>query len=160
MSAFEIDKENAPMGGNSLMLFSPPAKVEKASKAATKAQQLASLPSLVTARFQKTMHIDFGTVAVGSSSSKQFRLINPNESKSVTVSVDKVATDKGFTIILGNSDTIEIAGGGNAIGTVMWNPTSDMSVSSTATLKLNDNSPMQVTMRGIAGSGQVTTHSF
>lgn len=149
------DKENfVPMGtfGNGCMVFSPPAKVEK-PKARPAAVE--SLPTLMTARFQKTLPIEFGTVSVHATSVQRFRLINPIESKSVTVSVDKVAGDKGFSVVLGDGDTVVIPAGGSVIGAVYWKPANDMSVATTVTLKLNDNSPLQLTLRGIAGSGQV-----
>ena len=148
-----MDKENVPASGN-LMMFSPPAKALRPAAAAP-GTAAAALPSLITARFQKALSIEFGNVAVHATSTQRFRLINPNDSKSITVAVEKVAADKGFSVILGDGDTVVIPAGGSAIGMVRWTPSQDMSVACTVSLKLNDNSPLQLTLRGKAGTGQV-----
>lgn len=166
MSSFASrDKENAGSNAASVpnpnvLLFSPPAKAV-APTAGGKQQQSAShtsgAPVLVTARFQAALYLEFGKVPVNSSNEVQFKLVNPSESKAVTVSVDKVPTDKGFriTFAAGGEGTVEIPGGGTAMGTVHWRPQSDMSVREVATLKLMDKSPLQLTLHGIAGTGQV-----
>jgi len=155
MASLAMDKENIGPGLGNCMVFSPPAKAEKPAKKAGALGEV--LPMLLTARFQKTLSIEFGNVSVNAMSSQRFRLTNPNDAKSVTVTLDRMpAADKGFSIVLGDGDTVVIPGGGSVIGHVHWKPTHDMSVASSVTLKLNDNSPLQMMLRGIAGSGQVS----
>ena len=159
-AAASMDKENNV--NPNVLLFSPPAKgaVESKNMAPTKLQG-GAMPSLVTARFQAAMYIEFGSVSVNSITDVKFKLVNPNESKPVTVSVEKVPADKGFRISFPNGDeTVEIPSGGVVIGTVHWKPLTDMSVREVATLKLMDKSPLQITLHGIAGTGQVRYCKF
>lgn len=117
------------------------------------------IPSLQCSRFQ-SLNIEFGTVAVNRSSSQSFRLENPCETKSLTVALDKVPADKGLVVVLGDGDTVVIPKGGNVLGVIQWTPPQDMSLSCTVKLKLGDNTPMQISIRGIAGTGQVRRRNY
>jgi hypothetical protein len=154
MSAFRVvDKENV---GN-LLLFSPPSKRAEKEWGKEPASKPKVIPSLQCSKF-KSVDIEFGTVAVNRSSSQSFRMENPNETKSVTVALDKVPADKGLVVVLGDGDTVVIPKGGSVLGVIHWTPPQDMSLAYKLKLKLGVES-MTISIRGIAGTGQVRRRS-
>ena len=156
MSNKENMKEN-------VMVFSPPGKMVAAGggKRTTPAPPLPPVeePTLLCARFQGAIYIEFGTVSVKSSTMRRFKLYNPSKTKSVSITVDKVPEAKGISITLGGItlgvNSIEIPAGATEVGVVFWNPSSDMSFQDKCTLKLDDAGPLQITLHGIAGTGKV-----
>jgi len=156
------NKENSNTNPN-VLVFSPPQKQQFTDNTSNKlnsnnGKSALSVvePSMLCARFQGSMYVEFGTVAVNSCNTRLFKLINPNKNKSVTISVDRISEAKGFSILLGpnGSNIIEIPGGETGTGVVTWNPTSNISAREVAILKLDDKAPLQMTVTGVAGTGK------
>ena len=150
-----MDKENLCSTG--LMIFSPP-KAELKASITSSSDLNRQLPSILCEKFQKALWIEFDTVLVKSTNHKQFKLINPNNDRPINVSVDKVPDKKGFSLSLGNSvdgSSVDIPANGSAIGTLYWIPQTDMAVREVAILKLNNSAPLQLSIHGTAGIGQV-----
>jgi len=113
---------------------------------------------LVCSKFQESLHIDFGRVAVKSTKHIQFTLHNPSKQKSVKVSVDRLSEKSGITVILDSSDTksaVIVDANGSKVGTIYWCPSNDCTMRSVIHLKMDDRAPLQIVVNGIAGSGMV-----
>lgn len=155
---FASDKENA----QNVLIFSPP-RTSKHAELQKKVAPVKAVESMICAKFQTPMCLDFDTVLVGSCNSLQFLLINPNKGRSVKVSISKIPETKGFDIMLGpdGSTEIEIEANGKVYGVVLWAPKSNMSVREVAKLTLhhengNATHPLQITLVGKAGTGKVS----
>ena len=112
---------------------------------------------LVCSKFQESLHIDFGRVAVKSTKQIQFTLRNPSKQKSVKVSVDRLSEKSGINVILDSIETKSVAidPEGSKVGVIYWSPTNDSTIRSVVHLKMDDRAPLQIVVNGIAGSGIV-----
>ena len=149
------DKENTAVNAN-VLIFSPPKALKDRADTRQQVAVQKEVPSMLCAKFSKAMHVEFQLVAVGSFNSMNFLLINPNSDKAVSVSVDKIPTEKGFDILLGpqGSRELEIAANSKMHGVITWNPTCNMGVCEKAVLKLSGKTPLQINLRGKAGTGK------
>jgi hypothetical protein len=142
-----VEKENAllPQSKNIILINRENEKVE-------------TLPSLICGTFQEPLWIGFGCVTVGTKYSRRFQIINP-ESSEVIISIHNCPSNKGFSIELGDSQsTLRIPGNHTSFGSIHWIPSINMSVREVATLMMNSKIPLQVTIHGFAGSGEVRVH--
>ena len=154
------DKENVKASGN-VMLFSPPKSLNKGAGGKVGLGGIRgvkeSIPSLTCAKFSGDLVINFDKVEVGSTHSRKFSLINPDQAKAVTIEVDKALESKGFNVCFDKGETsLALAANGKGKGVITWNPKADMTVSKKLSLKLNGESRLQIKVNGIAGSGKVS----
>ena len=115
-----------------------------------------SIPTLICGQFQESVWIGFGCVNVGMKTTRQFKLINPENSE-MTLSVEKCPSKKGFSIFLSGdgATSITLAPQEQICGFVHWTPTENMSVREVALIKINSRIPLQLTLHGISGIGEV-----
>jgi hypothetical protein len=151
------DKENA---GN-VLVFSPPRGFKNGDARKATAPEKA-MESMICAKFQHPMQLDFGAVAVGSFNSIQFLLINPDGDNAVKITVAKASEAKGFEILLGPTGAKEIGipAKGKITGVVTWAPTRNMGMREVVKLLMHadgSTSPLQLTISGKAGTGKVRT---
>ena len=166
-----MDKENSGLSPNVLrrqsvdqiMEFSP-IRDEPVSKEVQKGGKPATRSTLTCAKFQDTLWIEFGKVSVKSSNFRNFQLKNP-QNKTITVAIDKLSDKSGIAITLGCpsdntsttacSSSVSIKPFEQAQGTVYWSPTNDMGMRETVTFKMDDKTPLQMVVHGVAGTGKV-----
>eukprot|EP01041_Mallomonas_annulata_P000646 gene646-1248_t len=119
------------------------------------------LPILVCQKFQEPIWLGFGCVDLNSTIERKFQLSNPFDSKTLKVSIGNVPTLKGFNIYLGNSTDKEstISPLGSVIGTVSWQPTSNLSVRDEAILLVDDKVRLYLNLHGMSGIGEETSVS-
>ncbi len=143
------------------MEFSPTRYEEPVEKQQVKGGKPANT-TLTCAKFQDTLWIEFGKVAVKSTNFRTFQLKNP-QNKTITVSIDKLSDKTGVTIMLGSSmnngiesqHSIDIKPFEMAQGSVFWSPASDFGMRETITFKMDDKTPLQMVVHGVAGTGKV-----
>ncbi|XP_072294143.1 uncharacterized protein [Eucyclogobius newberryi] len=80
------------------------------------------VPVLSLVQFSKVPFVSFGTVKIGTSKSALLRIENPNEDVDVEVTVEKIASGKGFSV---DSKTFTVEGQGWFGLTVTWTPTEE-----------------------------------
>ena len=154
---YSDDKENS---GN-VLVFSPPRAWKTADVAARKATAPErAMESMICAKFQHSMQVEFGTVAVGSFNSVQFLLINPDGDNAVKITVAKASEAKSFEILLGptGAKEITIPAKGKVTGVVTWAPARNMGMREVVKLLMHaesSTSPLQLTISGKAGTGKV-----
>lgn len=167
-----MDKENSGLSPNVLrrqsvdqiMEFSP-IRDEPLNKEVQKGGgKPASTSTLTCAKFQDTLWIEFGKVDVKSSNFRNFQLKNP-QNKTITVAIDKLSDKSGIAITLGSDTTttpssVSIKPFEQAQGTVYWSPANDMGMRETVTFKMDDKTPLQMVVHGVAGTGKVTKTSL
>jgi hypothetical protein len=112
---------------------------------------------LVCSKFQESLHIEFGRVAVKTTKQIQFTLRNPSKQKSVKVSIDRLNEKSGINVILDSNEnkSVVIDSEGSKVGVIYWSPTYDCTMRSVVHLKMDDRAPLQIVVNGIAGSGIV-----
>jgi hypothetical protein len=119
------------------------------------------IPTLFCAKFQESLCLEFKSVDVGSTNTKQFRLYNPSINRKISIGIDKVPEKKGFVIKLGNNcldDCVEIEPKKSALATVFWLPNCDMQIREAIILKLNKNASLKIILLGSAGLGNTQVH--
>jgi len=114
-----------------------------------------NIPTLICAKFQSALYLEFDSVSVGSSNTKLFKLQNPHQNRAIVVSVDRVPDKKGFYVTLGDgfSQSIEIEPNGYTFAHVLWCPQFNMAIRESAYLKVDNLPVLQITLHGIAGTG-------
>ena len=149
----------AEIHASNVLVFSPPRALKNSHVSRVKVEEKV-MESMICAKFQHSMQLDFGTVAVGSLNTLQFLLINPDGENAVKVCVSKMSDAKGFEILLGPNGTKEIGimAKGKVTGVVTWAPTRNMGMREVVKLLMhtdNSTSPLQMTISGKAGTGKV-----
>ena len=149
-----------------ILAFSPQKlPVKKKQKGKVPKTDSDSIPVLLCAPFQSTLWIGFGCVQLNDTITKIFELRNDNE-KTSHIRIDDwestSAARAGFSITFGASRTqsITINAKESVIGYISWTPECDQSVSESAILKLNDRMSLQITLHGVAGTGDVSIYLF
>ena len=156
-----------PNDKNDMVLaFSPqklPVKKKQGGKKVLKSDS-DSIPVLLCAPFQSTLWIGFGCVQLNNTVTKIFELRNEND-KISNIRIDDwestSAAKSGFSVTFGASRTQSIAINAkeSVLGYISWTPECDQSVSENAILKLNDRLSLQITLHGIAGTGDVSNNN-
>lgn len=113
-----------------------------------------SIPTLLCQSFQDPLHMDFGVVAVKSTTRLLFKLMNPSNEKSVRITIDKVPIEKGFTVLLGElgETSVVVPANSSVIGTTIWIPdrSTDGVARTPILLKLDKKFRLQLTLIGNA----------
>ena len=149
------DKENV------LLSFSPQKLPVKRKDKKVPQSDSDSIPVLLCAPFQSTLWIGFGCVPLENTVTRIFELRNETEKPS-KIRVEKwevtSAARAGFSISFGSSRTqsVDIGAKESVIGYVSWTPSCDQSISENVILKLNERLSLQITLHGIAGTGDVS----
>ena len=146
------DKENDKQT-KSVLNISPGTKQQL--KPATQKVEVSYV--LVCSKFQESLHIDFGRIAVKTTKQIQFTLRNPSKQKSVKVSVDRLSEKSGINVVLDGNDSksVIIDADSSKFGAIYWSPSNDCTIRLVVHLKLDDRAPLQIIVNGIAGSGIV-----
>eukprot|EP01038_Epipyxis_sp_PR26KG_P007565 gene7565-10306_t len=151
----EMDKENSDFNLNSDVLIYSPINSKSSHTVESKLLTSESVPTLICAKFQESLWLEFGSVSVKSANSLSFKLNNPSKSKSVRVSIEKIPLSSSLRLYLGNSEhEIEIGPTETKTGEVVWSPTENTSIRETLLLKLDSKALLQVIVHGVAGTGQ------
>ena len=145
-----------------ILAFSPqklPVKKKQSSKVPKSDSD--SIPVLLCATFQSTLWVGFGCVQLNNTVTKIFELRNENDKVSHIRIEDWESTSAakcGFSVTFGTSRTqsISINAKESVLGYISWTPECDQSVSENAILKLNDRLSLQITLHGVAGTGDVS----
>jgi len=162
LNTMSLDKENQ-INRNVVLDFSPQKlPMKKTNKKLSEFVSESELvPTLLCAPFQSTLWLGFGCVSLNILTKKIFILKNETTKNSI-ISVEKwnktSAAKNGFSIILGAENSphhIVIKPGEAITATVTWLPDIDQTISETILLKLNDKLSLQLSLHGIAGSGDV-----
>jgi hypothetical protein len=114
------------------------------------------IPTMICGNFQESVWVGFGCVRVGTKTSRQFNIVNP-ESCPISLSVEKCPTQKGFSIVFDEqeSTTTTLEPRGAISGFVHWIPSDNMSVRDIAVISMNSKTKLQLTIHGISGIGEV-----
>lgn len=110
-----------------------------------------NIPTLLCAKFQSSLYIEFNNVNVGSIVKKDFRIENPHDSKTIRLVVEKCPENKGFQVYLNSSGHIPPKG--KITGQVVWTPDRDMAAREIVILKSDNKFSLQLTLHGVAGLG-------
>ena len=158
--AMLADKENVGSNPN-VMMFSPP-KAKRSKDAEKSGRTQEKMESIICAKFQHPMKVDFDSVDINEFASLQFLLINPDEKNGVRVTVDKVPEGKGLEVLLGakGEKEIVIPPKGKTTGVITWSPMANTALREKATLKLDNKHSTQIIINGRAGTGKVSTHNI
>ena len=140
-----------------VMVFSPP-KAKRGGNVEKGVRKQEKTESIICAKFQHPMKVDFNSVDVNEFASLQFLLINPDERNAVTVTVDKVPDSKGIEVLLGSKGAKEIVlpAKGKTTGVITWCPKGNSALREKATLKLDNKHSTQIIINGKAGTGKVS----
>ena len=168
LSAMMANKENdrgnayAHINRNpELLVFSPTFKAPAPAKVTVAPPSSSGNLTLLCAKFQDSLWIEFGNVPIRATKALSFSLKNPLETKEIKVTLDKASEEKlekeGLTVTFGSQNVKEISipASGTVSGTVFWSPSRDGSIREVAKLKMDGNAPLQLTIHGVAGTGQV-----
>lgn len=151
------DKENSGVNPN-VLIFSPPKTKSGGLGNANLVKKKGDvLPTLIAARFNGGIRIDFGHVDLGSFHSQQFRIDNPSTSKAIKISIHKEPANKGFDVMLGpkGQKEITISEKSCVTGVVTWSAEHNASLYEKVTLKMDEKLPLDITITGKAGTGKV-----
>ncbi|KAK7889545.1 hypothetical protein WMY93_025105 [Mugilogobius chulae] len=77
------------------------------------------VPVLSLIQFSKAPFVSFGTVKIGTSKSAVLRIENPNEDVDAVVTVEKIASSKGFSV---DHNTFTVEGERSFSLTITWTP--------------------------------------
>lgn len=116
--------------------------------------------TLICARFQESLHIDFKSRPIGSCTRKLLTLSNPSK-KSIllTVSNSKLGKYGIFLDFNGLFVTeVNIPSESQVQGYVVWQPSNDFTMRETIVLRIDDKVPLNLIVSGIAGTGKVSLH--
>ena len=118
------------------------------------------IPYLICDKFQSNLYLEFENIDINCSSTKLFRLQNPNTKLSINIShMKKLSNEqKGFNITFDNnqlSDHTIIAPSSEVIGQVTWTPKQNMSVREIIILKVDDKISLQIIVSGKCGVDEV-----
>jgi Abnormal spindle-like microcephaly-assoc'd, ASPM-SPD-2-Hydin len=158
------DKENVQRSRNQILAFSPqklPVKKTCKNKASWESDTSDAVPVLLCAPFQSALWIGMGCVPLNTTVTKIFELRNETK-KNANIVVEQWETTgpakAGFSVSFGvsKSQSISIPPEESVIGYVTWTPVHNQSVSESAILRLNDKLSLQITLHGIAGTGDVS----
>lgn len=141
-----------------VMIFSPPKADSKLSRQGLPDIDAENIPTILCAKFQKSLRIDFEKVNVKSTSLKKFKLLNPSNEKPVTVAIQKVPDDKGLSLNFGVNITTEyvvIRPNDSVIATVYWTPFLDSVLKENIILSIDKEFHLQLSVNGVSGIGQV-----
>jgi hypothetical protein len=108
------------------------------------------------APFQPTLWLQFSTVALNTSHSKLFKILNPSK-QNVSIQTEKISAQVGISSYvghIGNTSAI-IDPEGSLMGFAIWSPSNNMFLSEMVKLKVNDKYIMNIKLTGIAGTGEV-----
>ena len=118
--------------------------------------------TLVCAKFQEILVVDFGNVNYGSMKSISIQLKNPNTLKDVSISIVKIPKKNGVSMGLGLSNSEEsaiIPAGATIPGVVYWNPVqNNIKIREVIGLKMDGKSPLQITVQGICGNPELQVY--
>ena len=152
------DKENSGVSPN-VLIFSPPKSKPGGHGLGNLIKKKSEvLPTLIAARFNGGIRIEFGHVDLGSFHSQQFRIDNPSTSKTIKISIYKEPMNKGFEVMLGpkGQKEIEIPEKSCVTGVVTWSAEHNVSLYEKVTLKMDEKLPLEITITGKAGTGKVS----
>ena len=118
------------------------------------------IPTLVCGICPEPVWIGFGCVNIGTKTTRQFTIVNPKD-YSIKLVVQKCPTRKGFTINLGNEETVSTLQPGESLsGYIHWIPSENMSVREVASILVNGDMSLHFTLHGISGIGQVIAENM
>lgn len=114
------------------------------------------IPTMICGNGHAPVWIGFGCIKVGTKSTREFNLVNP-ENSSIFLSVEKCPMQRGFSITFDEqgSTSISLEPRGIISGYVHWIPSSNMSVRETIIISMNSKTKLQLTIHGISGIGEV-----
>ncbi len=122
--------------------------------------------TLVCAKFQEILVVDFGCINFGPIKSVEIQLRNPNPQKEVNITIAKVPKKSGVSIVLGVSNSEEsavIPAASSIPAIVYWSPVQNhVKMREVIGLKMDAKSPLQITVQGTCGHPelQVSTHKY
>jgi len=158
------DKENAGTNPN-LMLFSPPKQLKgfgpSSGLGGVKGGKQ-KVQTLQCERYGSGITMEFGRVEIDSNNTLKFAMYNPDQTKTAVMEIDSVLETKGFGIVLGNGTETQYKLGPleKGHGVITWNPTSNMTISKKMFLKFGDKARLEITVKGIAGTGKVSHNTL
>jgi hypothetical protein len=119
------------------------------------------IATLICEKFQGAVWVGFGCVVLNSPTIREFNLVNPGAS-SVSITVDKCPSKKGFDITFGanGATSVSLDPSETVSGFVKWNPSENMSVREIAVLLMDGKHRLQLTLHGIAGMGTVSALNY
>ena len=151
------EKENLESRNHKIMVFTPPKNSVDAivKTMADKIVHSSSSATMLCSKFQESLWLEFGSVAVGSTNSKSFNLVNPKKNESVFVAIEKIPREQGITVVFDTPESpLEIPPQGSISGTIYWVPLFDMAVRGIVVIKMDSKATLQIVVHGIAGCGQ------
>ncbi len=120
--------------------------------------------TMLCAKFQDSLWIEFGSVSLGTTNKKRFTLLNPNDTKSVLISIEKIPTNMGFTLMFDapheEQQAVNVQPNQSCSGTIYWIPLFDVSLREIITFKMDERASLQIVLHGSAGTGQVWIKYF
>jgi hypothetical protein len=120
--------------------------------------------TLICAKFQEILVLDFGHINNGTMKSMKFELKNPSNQKEIVISVAKIPKKNGVSMVLGhdcNEETATIPPDSSVPGMVYWNPIQNNSkMREVIGLKMDGKSPLQITVQGICGNPELPVSCF
>ena len=150
-----MNKENSVQSNKQgVMMFSPP----KASMSNARAE-MKEIPTVLCAKFQKQLVVNFDKVGANTTNIKHFKLCNPLNEKAIVISVHKVPEDKGITFSFGDSlksASVTIPPKTTVRAALHWMPNSDIVLKDSALLKVDDDFTLPFSLQGSAGLGDVS----
>lgn len=152
----DVDKEN-----DSMLQFSPIVAKRKSimsttTNALTTSNASNAQSTLICAKFQDILVLDFGEVRFGQTHALHFNLKNPSSTRDINISVAKISTKNGLSIALGeenHAEEVHIASDSSVPGIVFWNPSQNhYKIREIIGLKMDGKSPLQITIHGVCGN--------
>ena len=147
------DKENDKLVVNSILNISPIRTIKSPFRDSSESN------ILICSKFQESLFLDFGHVALKATKQLKFAMKHPSK-KAVKVAIDDRFTEKsGLQILLDSNGakSVFIEPDSLKAGIIYWNPPTDCSLRAVVNLKLDDRAPLQIIVKGIAGTGIVST---
>lgn len=157
-----VDKENSLSSSNMfrhndncILSFSP---IKSSTGNKCDATSTLETNTLICAKFQDNLRLNFGKVSLKSTHAMQFNLTNPDNARTVIISLDNTSEQSdGIIVTLGtdNQFTVEILPQSTVSGSVFWTPSNDCTIRAIIKLRLDGKAPLQMIVQGIAGAGKV-----
>lgn len=155
------EKENTTLAVNEIINISPIlSKIDKSSTVYAEDDNCNNV--LICSKFQEALQLDFGKVAPRSIKQLKFYLRNPSKFKSVKVAVDRYNEKSGISISLDGIDgkVVSIDAESQREGSIYWMPSTDCMMRVVIGLKMDDRAPLQIIVRGTAGTGIVILNNI
>jgi hypothetical protein len=139
---------------NTILSFSP---IKSLTSKQSKAPIHTNNDVLVCAKFQENLVLTFGNVLVKSTNVLQFKLSNPDTSKTITIAVESNSNKSEIIVSLGNNSETDIVIPPSSVfvGSAYWTPSCDCTLREVVRLRLDGKAPLQIVFQGVAGSGKV-----